>query len=561
MMSSRFEKTASRRTRWSAARIAYLVHSAAGLWFTALLSVIMITGTIAVFTPEIDRLVFPALGSTPSAEHPKKINAGKLYDALTEAYPGMGITHIDAAPYDRYASATTTVTFPGKVQRIVAVDSYSGEVRGEVPVMTVKSFIGRMHAILFQGLHGFYLVNFCGLMTLVATISGLIVYRRFWRGFFKRPRFGRSGRILLGDLHRLMGVWTLLFLLIIGGTGTWYFYNFPLVHLGLAPNVISPQAAPEKLPPEALATLGPETPERASGVELVNAVKAAYPDMTITGLMPPINLNMPFVVHGHRGEYLRGKEPNAVYLNPFTAEITGADLAEDEPYSMHVLESLSQVHHGELLPPRWGYGATMFMKTIWFLCGAGASFLCISGLLIYLKRTRRAASTSGLKRFWHTIKPWGGPMGVFKYVNVLALGFMLVVIWNVQFKTRERLEPAKIAYAAQTAGPFTVSLTLTPPPGKAKAEVIRPGARVMAHPHIADNGFTDARTLEMGLTGAKGSSGRGMRVKGAEKLAFAPLRLPKKLENVKIWIALTQWDGTVQRIQWPLTVNDDQDRS
>ena len=49
----------------SASSIAFLVHSATGLWLTVLLAVVMITGTITVLFAEIDWLVYPEMRVTP----------------------------------------------------------------------------------------------------------------------------------------------------------------------------------------------------------------------------------------------------------------------------------------------------------------------------------------------------------------------------------------------------------------------------------------------------------------------------------------------------------------
>ena len=548
MTSSTTSPKAQPRTKWSAARVATLAHSAAGLWFTALLTLIMLSGTLAVFAPEIDRLVFPQLRSEPPTPGAERANPGLVYDALVKAYPGMGITHINTAAHEPGAAATTSVTLPGQNKRAVAIDTYTGEVRGEVPAMTVRGFIAPLHAVLFNGLPGFCVVNFFGLLVVVGVVSGLIAYRKFWRGFFVRPRFGRGGRILLGDLHRLIGLWSVVFLLIIGLTGTWYFYNFPLVRFGLAPDVLGSQPEAPMLTEADLDALGPETPKRLSGVDIVNAACAEYPDLTVTGLMPPMNLNMPFVVYGERGEYLHGRNPNAIYVNPFTGRIIGAHLSEELHLKQYVYEAMSQLHHGELVPPRWGSGALLAMKSVWFLCGAGASFLCVSGLLIFLKRTRKALPEGALRRLWIWIRPWGGPMSVFKYLNVLLVLGLLAGMARIPKMIGQRPVPPELALPAKAAGRFEVALALATGPDGA----LEPGARVAVHPRVANGAFAEARTILVGLAPAAGPVAAGVRVKGPEHLAAAQLRLPKTLEGAEVWVEIRRWDGTAHRTSWPL---------
>lgn len=542
----------AQRTKRSAARVAFLVHSAAGLWLTILLSIVMVSGTIAMFAPELDRLIFSNLHSSPISPDATKVNPGIIYDAVARAYPGMGITHIDTAAHDKYASATTTIQLPGKAQKTLAINAYTGEILGDVPYLTLRVLLVRIHATLFQGLPGFYVVNFCGIVVLALIISGLIAYKRFWRGLFKRVRTGFGWRITVGDLHRLVAVWSLPFLLVIGITGTWYFYNFPLAHIGLVPEVVPPQPPPPMMTSAELDALGPKTPTRLSGTEIAERVQAAYPDMTFTGLMPPINLNMPFVIYGDSGQYLRGKDSDAVYVNPYNGNIMGTHLAKDTPFNKVLFKALSKLHHGELVPPDWGYPALMTMKTIWFLFGVAASFLTISGLLLYYKRTRDALPLLSWKRVWRWIRPWGGPMKIFKYINVLVLLALIVGIGSPLIMGHKKTPPGKVAYADQSAGDFTVSLTVATAPRTAATDPRQPGSRVMVFPHIANDRFKDARTILVGLTKAKGASARGVRVRGAEKLAFASVRLPKQLDGVKLWIQIRQWDGSTSQVEWPL---------
>jgi len=535
------------------ARIAHLVHSAAGLWFTMLLTLVLVTGTLAVFAPEMDQLVFPTMRAVPPGPDAAKINPGALYDAVVGKYPGLGITHMDTAAHQRYAPASTTVILPGNQRRNVSVDPYTGDVLGEQPRMTVQQFLMRLHAVLFQGVYGFYAVNFSGAVMLVAVVAGLFAYRRFWRGFLKRPRLDRGRRILLGDLHKLIAVWSLPFLLIIALSGTWYFYNFPLAHLELVPNVVKTQPAPPSLEQADLEALGPETPTPLSGAEIVDRVLAAYPDMVVTGLMPPANINMPFVVHGERGEYLLGPEPNAVAVNPYSGEIMAAVLSEDLSLGHFLFQGISQLHHGELLPVRAPWGARMLMKLVWFLLGAGACFLSVSGLLIFLGRTRQAVAGLGWRRAWGWVRPWGGAMGVFKYVNVLVLAAAAAGIILATAMGKRGAPPQILTYAPASAGMFHVALRLTPDMRAPSPEPLHPGGRVMAFPAIADGRYRDARSILIGVTGARGSSGRGVRVMGAEKIAFAPLQLPENMEEAELWVEITAWDGSVHRTQWPLT--------
>src|SRR3546814_3107601 len=74
-----------------------------------------------------------------------------------------------------------------------------------------------------------------GLPLLVSLVTGLVVYKRFWKGFFRPTlRIRHGARIFWGDFHRLSGIWSIWFIAVISITGTWF-----LIQALLSDNQIS----------------------------------------------------------------------------------------------------------------------------------------------------------------------------------------------------------------------------------------------------------------------------------------------------------------------------------
>ena len=428
---------------------------------------------------------------------------------------------------------------------------------GGVAFPTVGLFVNLMHTTLFLPVIGRYFVNFFGVMMLISIVTGLITYKKFWRRFLRRPRFEREARTWLGDLHRLAALWSVWFLLIIGITGTWWFYMNPLVEPGGAPEIVDERPEPPTLSAEELDALGPETPVPLSGVEIVAAVQAAYPDLTITNLRPPANAAQPFTVRGDRGEVLVNGGANTVYVNPYTAEIMGARLSEDWTTIQRIDAAMHPLHYGT-----WAKRGTadLAVKLVWFLGGAVASFLAISGLIIYLKRSKRAATAllagtrlaAALRRIWHWLKPWGGPMGALKYVNVLGLAGIVSGAILVLTLGAEGVGDKGKRFEAQAAGPFEVSPVAIAGFLEADLPPIRPGAQVAIFPQLADGRFRDARFIRIGVTDATGTETAGELVEGGEGIAHADVRLPESLDGASLWVEIEGWDGAKHRAQWPL---------
>jgi len=538
----------------SSNKIAYLIHSATGLWLTLMLTVVLVTGTITVFAVEIDWLLHPELRVEPGET---RINPGALYDNVKKAYPNAGIDTLETGAMLEHRAASAFMTVKGGGFRMAWIDQFDGSINGDTPFVTLGRFIDIMHTTLFLPVIGRAFVNFFGVMMLISVVTGLMTYKKFWKYFLRKPRFDKNSRTWLGDLHRLTALWSVWFLIIIGFTGAWWFYENPLVHSANAPHIVAERPEPPTLTTEELNRLGPETPVPLTGAEIVDIVNAEFPDMKILRLSAPSNAAQPFTVRGDRGEILVMGGANTVYVNPYTGEIMGTRMSEDWTFGQRFDAATAPLHFGT-----WAKQGTadFLVKLIWFIGGAISSFLAISGLLIYYQRTKEAGKQwlneskriATLKRVWQWVRPWGGPMSGFKYINVLGLagivsGAILVISLGSQ-----GVGDRGTQFALKNVGEFDVSVTAIAGFLEANLEPIRPGATVEVFPNIMDNRFHDARFIRIGVTDSQGVEGEGAIVEGPEGIAHIDIKLPDNLEKALLWLEIEGWDGQVNRVSWSL---------
>lgn len=95
------------------------------------------------------------------------------------------------------------------------------------------------------------MVSLLGLPMLASLITGLVVYKRFWKGFLKpRLRINQGARIFWGDFHRLSGIWSIWFIALISITGTWFLIQAILAdnHVTLTNDGIPPVIARADVP-------------------------------------------------------------------------------------------------------------------------------------------------------------------------------------------------------------------------------------------------------------------------------------------------------------------------
>lgn len=203
------------------------LHTWGGLLFGWLLFVVMLTGTLLLFRPEIDRWMRPELAavSPPAAV---AATAAQRYLERHAAGAGGWTIHLpsERAPYLEVqwpAGGTVATRFldPATGEAIAVRDTEAGD------------FLLHLHFELHGGRLGMWIVGATGIAALVALVSGIVVHRRIFKDFFTlRPRASPHRAWL--DAHNAMGVLTLPFQLMIAYTGVALFF-YIYMPAGFAP--------------------------------------------------------------------------------------------------------------------------------------------------------------------------------------------------------------------------------------------------------------------------------------------------------------------------------------
>lgn len=535
-------------------KISYLIHSFVGLKLTLLLSVVLLTGTLAVFAQEINWLLYSEVRVTPQGE---KMNPGDVFDKLKAAMPNVGFDSYGTAEGRLRTAGSAMMTEPGGGIKNVYVDPYTGEVNGMTNVLTVGSFLSFLHVSLFLPLIGRDVVNFFGVICLIGLITGIINYPKFWRYFLRKPRWHKDTRVWLGDLHRLTAIWSLWFVLIMGVTGTWWFYHSPLVRYDVAPQIVPSAGIEPGLTNEDLATLGQGIPERLSSRAIVEAVLAHAPDFEIHSLNPPQHSGMAYAVRGTHRDVLTNRHDSTYYLNPFTAEIIGSRLAGDMGAMQRIDRAMDPLHYGT-----WAFSRTgdLIVKTIWFLFGLGMTGLAISGLIIYYKRTKSATQKllppPGERRnwmkAWQVLRPWGGPMSGFKYINLAFVGLIIFGFTMVLSLTSQGVTGSGYLYTKQQVGEWTISLNAILGLLEKDLDPIQPGRQTNIHATILEGDADAIKFMHVKTRKPRTTRAPGMVIHG-HALKHAHMPVPKKLkDNAELWLTIEDWQGNFYQASWPL---------
>ncbi|MGF7116295.1 putative iron-regulated membrane protein [Pseudomonas laurylsulfatiphila] len=370
----------------SRSKIWFLVHSwlALPIWFFVL--IVCVTGTLAVISQEIVWLANPPMRASQPSDDAPLLSYQQVIEAINKAEPQTVVQSI-SRPDESHFALDVEVSYPDGRSVVIYVNPYSGVIQGVAPEFNFRAFTRALHGwwlVPFTNGYswGWYLVSFLGLPLLASLVTGLVVYKRFWKGFFRPTlRIRHGARIFWGDFHRLSGIWSIWFIAVISITGTWF-----LIQALLFDNQIS--ISTEKIIPAMSREAVPLSPDGSPPprIDLDRAIEIAT--QKISGLEASF-VSLPGNAYSHLDVGGRGWYPlmfQTATLNPYTGEIAASRLISDRSTLEFVTESMRPLHTGD-------FGG-LWIKLIWAFFGLLLSMMVLSGLLIWTKRTALATANA-----------------------------------------------------------------------------------------------------------------------------------------------------------------------
>jgi uncharacterized iron-regulated membrane protein len=393
----------------NATRLWWLVHQWAGLKLSLLLCFVLLTGTLAVVAHEIDWLLRPAMRVDPATVTRPTVDWVAAARTVAQREPQSRIISL-SAPIDPWFAAVAVVSRPVAPDqnrlRYIYLHPDTGAYLGTGSWISVQRVLRDLHRrLMLPTRYGVPLVSSLAVVMLASFVSSFVIYKRWWRGFFKPPRFGRPRR-LWGDAHRLAGVWSLPFLLLIILTGTWY-----LVESlgGSAPRIGPTPPRGEDLSAVAAAALLPRS---------IAAAQHAFPGLRIQRIVFPSAAAAEFRIEGQYRAVLVRPRANAVSTEPLSGTVRSVIDGRELGLHQRISEMADPLHFGNF--------AGLWTKTLWLLLGVLLTGLAMSGAVIYglriaASRAATSAQPSLLRRIW-----WG--MGVLRWpcAALIVIGIALL---------------------------------------------------------------------------------------------------------------------------------------
>lgn len=366
----------------SSARIWFLVHSWLALPIWAFLFFVCLTGTIATVSQEIVWLANPAVRANPPSADATPLGYDAALAAVERQRPDAIPLQIVRSVKSQYALQIDAAQPDGATVTLF-VNPFTGEVQGQQGAFDFQQFTRALHGWLLTPFTngfaiGWYIVSAMSIPLLGSLITGVVVYKKFWRAYLNpRLRIAKGPRVFWGDLHRLVGVWSIPFIAIISVTAGWFLIQAILFDNAIS---ISTVGAPPIVAREHAPTLkAGEAPPKPSVDRAVAAAKARFPDLEPGLIELPQNAFNHVMIWG-RGSYPLIFEQAAV--NPYTYDVEWTRRVSDRSALELVTESMRPLHVGDFV------GLTL--KLVYFLFGAMLTAMSLSGMMVWTKRTAQA---------------------------------------------------------------------------------------------------------------------------------------------------------------------------
>jgi uncharacterized iron-regulated membrane protein len=373
--------------RWSG------IHKWSSIICTVFMLMLCITGLPLIFHEEIDELLHERVA--PAAV-PKGTAKANLDDALANGlakFPGE-VPHF--LIWDPHEPNTLLISIGKSLDadptnnRFARVDAHTGAFLDSPDLTSGFTYIMfKLHVDMFAGLPGKLFLGLMGILFCVAIVSGIVVYAPSMRKLrFGTYRGSRPRIVRWLDIHNLAGIALVMWALVVGFTGvinTWADLVIKVWQFGQLAEMTAQYQ--DRSPPARLSSLQ----------AAVETAAKTIPDMKPAFVAFPGTL---FSSKSHYAVFMRGNTPlTSRLLKPALVDAETGKLTDSRslPWYVSTLLISQPLHFGD-------YGG-MPLKIIWAILDILTIVILITGLYLWLKRSRSLAGAADF------VRTGGAPVG------------------------------------------------------------------------------------------------------------------------------------------------------
>lgn len=343
----------------------FYIHSTAGLVSALFILLMSISGAALIFHTEIDEMKYPVVKAWPL----KNIRVDSAYRVIQKQYPHAQISNCvlpetDNKPFSffiydsSYKNGTKAIEIFLHPQTATNLKTRDGG-------SSFISWLSKFHNSFHLGKTGEWLLGVFALVFLLSIITGFMLFRKKIAAvlLFRRSAYKKN------NLHQIIGVWALIFNLMIAVTGFWMqryvfkkefyqSYNYTPVLKASPPLSFKFDSA-------------------------YTEIKKAYPDFTAAVIYFAQSNSGKTAVYGSRASnaYIHSKKfADAIMLDSAGGIAKTRMINENTAADKYDIIN-SQLHMGKF--GGWG------IKIIYFVFGLTGALLSITGFLLWWRRRKK----------------------------------------------------------------------------------------------------------------------------------------------------------------------------
>jgi uncharacterized iron-regulated membrane protein len=346
------------------------LHSWLGLLAGLGLLVIGATGSLLVFRDEIDGIVARDIMRVEPTEQ-GRLSWDELHAAAKRAWPDHAVTGFGPRRDPKLADLIYLKSRSDGKFVAGTLDPYTGRaISGPLnPSLTFTGLLLELHYTWFAEHVGMLITGIFAVLLCLLGLSGVWLYRGFWRSFCTL-RWKQSARIFFSDLHKMVGISSVVFNLILGFTGAYW----NLTHVatdGLSHHEEEPMPA-----------TGSFVSETISLNALADVAKKKLPGFDARWVTFPSEQeeNLTFWGTVTPGFVLSGDYNSSAAFDPKTGALKEVVDMRQASLWAKITDSFAPLHYGTFggLP----------VKILWCVLGFAPGVLAVSGFMIWWRRGR-----------------------------------------------------------------------------------------------------------------------------------------------------------------------------
>lgn len=359
-----------------------------------------LTGSANVYREELDELLNPQL----VIEQPQGLyqSLDKIMASVKRSHPnrhGSWTLEMPRSPHNMmtawYEKPTETY-FELYAPLMVSVNPYTAEVvASRFWGQTVSTWLLDLHTQLLLAKPGWQAVGVSGSLLMVSICTGLYLWwpgvAGVWPALKVRHQLGMMR--LIFDLHRIVGLWAAMPLLLLAFTG--FFLSYPtLLETLTGSSGMAHDETGRVLTSTAVPNNHPTSLEAAEFV-----ARGAFPGAKLRRITTPAGDTGIYRVNLRQSGEINQRHPfTTVWVDRWSGQIKEVRNSNKFSYGETAAAWLWPLHTGEALG---GKG-----RFVWFLAGLGLFFLYVTGLQRWLLRSGRIKDKAVRLPSWRNHFEW-----------------------------------------------------------------------------------------------------------------------------------------------------------